>query len=159
MHKGLKILIPLDGSKEGESALPYVERLLSKISSEAQVELTLLLVLTWRVNYLVVGEYFQAVPYTEQEMDIAKNQSMDYLNKVGEPLRNKGIAVTARVFTGDAAEEIIKAAEEGDFDMIAMSTHGRSGVSRWAFGSVTDKVLRLGGRIPILTVKATKPDE
>ena len=60
---------------------------------------------------------------------------------------------------GDASEEIIKAAEEINADLIAMSTHGRSGLSRWAFGSVTDKVLRRGGRVPILTVRAPNKDE
>ena len=45
------------------------------------------------------------------------------------------------------------------FDLIAMSTHGRSGLSRWAFGSVTDKVLRRGGTVPIVMVKAPKEAE
>ena len=57
---------------------------------------------------------------------------------------------------GSAAEEIIKAADEINADLIAMSTHGRSGLSRWAFGSVTDRVMR-GGNVPILVVRATAP--
>ncbi len=56
---------------------------------------------------------------------------------------------------GRAADEIIKAADEIDADLIAMSTHGRSGLSRWAFGSVTDRVLRAGS-MPILMVRAKK---
>ena len=48
------------------------------------------------------------------------------------------------------AEEIIKAADEINADFVAMSTHGRSGLIRWAFGSVADKVLRGGNRSVIL---------
>jgi nucleotide-binding universal stress UspA family protein len=54
---------------------------------------------------------------------------------------------------GDAAEEILRAAEEIKADLIAMSTHGRSGLRRLAFGSITDKVLR-GAGVPVLTVRA-----
>ena len=87
-------------------------------------------------------------------MEIIKKKAMDYLDKTGEALRSKGATVTARVAIGSPPEEIVRAAEEVNADMIAMSTHGRSGLSRWAFGSVTNKVLRQGGKIPILTVKA-----
>ena len=59
------------------------------------------------------------------------------------------------VVVGSAADEIIKASEELNVDLIAMSTHGRSGISRWAFGSVTDRVLR-GGSKPVLMVRAPK---
>ena len=53
--------------------------------------------------------------------------------------------------------EIIKAEEEYNVDLVAMSTHGRRGIKRWAFASVTDKVLR-GGKIPVLVVRAKKSD-
>ena len=51
------------------------------------------------------------------------------------------------------ADEIIKAEEDVNADLVAMSTHGRAGISRWGFGSVTDKVLR-GGKVPVLMVRA-----
>ena len=92
-------------------------------------------------------------------MEETNKKATDYLNKVGETLRSKGATVTARVGIGDASEEIIKVAEEINADLIAMSTHGRSGLSRWAFGSVTDKVLRRGGQVPILTVRAPRKSE
>jgi nucleotide-binding universal stress UspA family protein len=62
----------------------------------------------------------------------------------------------AKVATGDASAEIVKAAEEINANVIAMSTHGRSGLSRWAFGSVTNKVLRRKGKISIAMVRAPK---
>jgi len=80
---------------------------------------------------------------------------MDYLDKTGENLRSEGAIVKTKVSIGDATEEILKAANEINANLVAMSTHGRSGISRWAFGSVTDRVLR-AGTIPILTVRAPK---
>ena len=63
--------------------------------------------------------------------------------------------MNCRVGVGKAAEEIIKATDETNSDLVAMATHGRSGFTRWAFGSVTDRVLR-GGRSPILMVRVPK---
>ena len=149
-----KILIPLDGSKVGETALPYVEGLASKLSPGVKVEVTLFQVVSSLTYYVVAGEASAKVPYTEKEMEQIKRKTTDYLNKAGEGLRSKGAIVKFKVGTGSAAEEIIKTADEINADWIAMSTHGRSGISRWAFGSVTDKVLR-GGNKPMLVVRAS----
>ena len=154
MHE--RILVPLDGSKVGETALPYVKKLLSKLSPEIKVEVTLLQVLSALVQAVVAGEEIAAIPYTEEETKQAKERAMGYLNKSGKVLKGKGVMVKSRVVIGDAAEEIVKVAEEISVDLIAMSTHGRTGLSRLAFGSVADKVLRWGGKIPILMVKAPK---
>ena len=153
------ILIPLDGSKIGEAALPYVEELVSKLSPRVKVEFTLLQVVSLLTHYVAAGEATVPIVYTEKEMEKNKKKAVDYLNKASETLRSKGATVTARAEVGDASEAIIKAAEEINADLIAMSTHGRSGLSRWAFGSVTDKVLRRGGKIPVLTVRAAGKTE
>jgi nucleotide-binding universal stress UspA family protein len=78
-----------------------------------------------------------------------------YLEKVAGKLRAKKISVKTLVTFGHTAEEIVKAARETKAHLIAMSTHGRSGIVRWAIGSVTDKVMRLEGTIPVMAVKAT----
>jgi len=154
-----RILIPLDGSEVGESALPYVENLVSKLSPEVKVEVTLLQVLSPVQPYYVSGYEVPDIAYTEKQTEENKKKAIGYLNSTGEALRSKGVTVTAKVTVGGASEEIVKAAEEINADLIAMSTHGRSGLSRWVFGSVTDKVLRSGGKIPVLTVKAAKEAE
>ncbi|MFC1983320.1 universal stress protein [Chloroflexota bacterium] len=151
-----RILVALDGSKVGETALPYVEDLVSKMSPDVEVEVTLLQVLSPITQPVVRGEAAINIPISEKEMGNRKDLAADYLNKVGESLRSRGAAVTARVAVGNPPEEIVKAAEEIDVNFIAMSTHGRSGLGRWAFGSVTDRVLRMGGQIPIIMVKAQK---
>jgi len=146
------ILVPLDGSEVGEAALPYVEKLVSKLAPGVKVGVTLLQVLS-PTHYVVAGEAAAPVPYIEAEMEQLKNRAMDYLNKAGESLKSKGVRLECKVAIGSAADEINRTAEEIDADLVAMSTHGRSGFSRWAFGSVTDKVLR-GGNRPVLMVRA-----
>ncbi len=151
-----RILVPLDGSKVGEAALSYVEELVSKLSPEVKVEITLLQVVSSLTHYVVAGEASAQIPYTEKEMEQLKKRAISYLKKVGEGLRSKKAVVQVKVAVGRAAEEIIKTAGEINADLIAMSTHGRSGFSRWAFGSVTDKVLRRAGEKPVLMVRAPK---
>ena len=147
-----RILLPLDGSKLGEAALPYIEELVSMVTPGLKVEVTLFQVLA-PTYYGATGQTIAPVPDTKETMEQTKKKAMDYLDKTGEGLRSKGAIVECKVGVGSAAEEIIKAADEINADWIAMSTHGRSGLSRWAFGSVTGKVLR-GGNKPILMVRA-----
>jgi nucleotide-binding universal stress UspA family protein len=150
-----KIIVPLDGSKLGESALPYVQDLVSKLSPEVKVDVTLLQVLSPLHPRTVSGYAVPDVTYTQNQTEEMKKKAIDYLTATGEALRSKGVTVTAKVAVGDASEEIAKAAKEIDVDLIAMSTHGRSGIGRLAFGSVADKVLRHSGKIPVLMVRAS----
>ncbi|MDP6632718.1 MAG: universal stress protein [Dehalococcoidales bacterium] len=150
-----KILVPLDGSKAGETALPYVEELISKMASGNKVVVTLIQVLSSLSRYVVSGEETIKVPYTRQETDETRKRAVRYLRTAGATLRKAGATTKTKVEVGNPAEEIISAADEIKADMIAMSSHGRSGLSRWAFGSVTDRVLR-GGSRPVLVVKVPK---
>ena len=149
-----RILVPLDGSKVAEAVLPYIEELVSELAPQVKAEITLFHVLS-PTYYVVAGEAGAPVPYTETEIEQLRARTMDYLDKAGEGLRSKGAIVVCRVGVGRAAEEIIKVADELKVDLVAMSTHGRSGLSRWAFGSVTDRVLR-GGNRPVLMVRAPR---
>jgi len=155
-----KILIPLDGSEMGEAALHHIEKLISVLSVEQKVEVRLLQVIkppTRLVEKLsdIAGNI--ELPLTEEEMEPIKKQALDYLHKAGRKLRSRGVVVKSDVVvdrTGrSSAEEIIRAEEAINADLVAMSTHGRHGVSRWIFGSVTQKVLE-AGKIPVLIVRA-----
>ncbi len=84
-----------------------------------------------------------------------KDAAIDFLNKVSDGLRNEKVTVMCKVSVSEnPADEIIKAEVEVNADLVAMSTHGRSGISRFAIGSVADKVLR-GGTVPVLMVRAS----
>ncbi len=153
-----RIVVPLDGSEVGESALPYVEDILTKLLPEVEREVITLQVLTpVSATKIVSGREIPDAPASQEEKEQREKEALDYLNRAGRFLESKGIKVTARVAVGDAVEQIIHVAEEVDADLIALSTHGRSGLSRWAFGSVTERVLRSGGRTPIVVIKAQAP--
>jgi len=154
-----RILIPLDGSKTGETALHYVEDLLDGLAAGERVEVTLLQVVKIGTRDVEVrgAQGTVHVPYTEEEMEQVEEKAMQYLDKVGEGLRSKGAIVNCKVVrcesTVSSAVKIIEAEEEINADLVAMSTHGRHGLTRLAFGSITDKVLR-GGKVPVLMVRA-----
>lgn len=146
-------------SKLGEAALHYVEGTFSGLASGEKVEVTLFHVITTLRHDVQIsggGAATITVPYNESELAQMKVDAMKYLEEVGENLRNKGATVLFKVGIGHSpADEIIKVEKEVNADLVAMSTHGRAGISRWAFGSVTDKVLR-GGKVPVLMVRGTQ---
>jgi nucleotide-binding universal stress UspA family protein len=148
-----RVIVPLDGSRVGEAALPVIDQLVSKLAPGAKVEVILIGVITLLRHWVVVGEASAPVSYTEEELKIIKDRVGNYLEKTGDILKTKGVMVKTIVVSGNAADEILKAADQNNADLIAMSTHGRSGLRRLAFGSITDKVMH-GSRIPVLMVRA-----
>jgi nucleotide-binding universal stress UspA family protein len=148
-----KILVPLDGSKVGEAALPNVENLAVRMAPETKIEVTLLQVISNLTYNVLTPEEQAQVPYSEADLKQIKQGALDYLEKVAAKLRVKGIDVKILVMTGHPAEGIIKAAQQTGANVIAMCTHGYSGVKRWALGSVADKVLH-SSEIPVLLIRA-----
>ena len=144
-----KIIVPLDGSKEGEAALPYVEHLASKLGARV----VLLQVLA--TGYIGLG--YTYVGYTEQQIASDTVLAREYLDKIASRLRVSGIQTELVLRQGNAAEEIIDLAGETSAGIVAMSTHGRSGIGRWVYGSVAEKVLH-GGTRPLLLVRAHSQD-
>jgi nucleotide-binding universal stress UspA family protein len=150
-------LIPLDGSELGEAALEYMGNFLSGLSPEKKATVILLHVVnTFTHDVSVQGGGLSTIniPYTDDEMVKLKEERKSYLSKAAQSLKSAGTEVELQLVTGkNPAEEIIKAEAEFNCDLVAMSTHGRSGLSRWAFGSVTDKVLK-AGQVPVLMIRA-----
>jgi len=147
-----RALVPLDGSKESEAVIPYIEELAASLNAEV----TLLQVLTpgYFANYSGGGGY-QYIYFQENQIRLDEKFAGDYLDKIGTRLKRKGITVRSQVRLGNAAEEIIKLAADVQVDVVAMSTHGRSGIGRWILGSVADKILNEGGT-PLLLVRPHK---
>jgi nucleotide-binding universal stress UspA family protein len=144
-----KTLIPLDGSKEGEAVIPYVEELASGLKGEVVL---LQVVPPPSPVFAVPGETAQ-IPYTQAEVELLKVNAGSYLEKVANALKDKHIKVEFEVRVGNTGNEIIKLADEVHADLVAMSTHGWSGITRWALGSTADKVLN-GGNTPLLLVRS-----
>ncbi len=155
------ILIPLDGSTLGEGAVSYISKMVAKLAPEERVQITLFHVITAvrHTIHLQAGAGSVTIPYNEEELHGLKGDAKKYLEKVGQGLRqNKQVRVAIKIAVNEnPSAEIIKAEENLAVDLVAMSTHGRSGFSRFAIGSVADKVLR-GGSVPVLMVKASDPE-
>ncbi len=144
-----KVLVPLDGSKESEVIVPHIKELALKL----KVEVVLFRVVASCYHICSAGDLGDSqVCYSDQEMNKITVSAGEYLDGVGEALKGNGVAIERNVRVGDAAEGIIDFAEEINADLVAMSTHGRSGISRWIFGSVADKVLHAGST-PLLLVR------
>ena len=130
-----RILVPLDGSLQAESALgPAL-----KLAHEVAAELVLL-----RVAEMppIPKEPVAGWPGVASVMAIAEQEASIYLQRVRKSLKNGRIQITTQVAAGPVAESLIDTADELQADLIVMSSHGRSGVDRWIFGSVTEKTLR-----------------
>jgi len=148
-----KILIPLDGSLLGETALHHVKEMISELELESKVEVILFQAITSLTYAVTAGDEAVEIPYTAVELEQVREQAMEYLKKTAEYLEDNGIPVRCEVAIGtSSAEEIIAAENTLKADLVAMSTHGRHGITRWAFGSVADKVLR-GSTVPVLIVR------
>ena len=141
-----RILLPLDGSEIGAVAVPYSELLAQALGAE--------LVLFQVVEPLkppMVGSDVN-FPFNAPALDEEKRaDSAIYLNGVAERFRKWGFKVSTVVVSGSPANQIIDYAKANAIDLIAMSSHGRTGLGRWVFGSVTDKVLHAGDT-PVLVI-------
>jgi nucleotide-binding universal stress UspA family protein len=84
-----------------------------------------------------------------------RESAMNYLDSLRKTFQEKGLTTLSVVRSGSPADQILEYAEANRIDLIAMSTHGRSGIGRWVLGSVTDKVLHAGDTA-VLTVRASK---
>ena len=147
-----KIIVPLDGSRVGEAAMPVIDTLIAQTKPELKPEVTLIQAIPTS-HWIAAGDAGAPVRYTDEELQIIRQAALNYLEKAAACLREKGVAVNTVVTIGNQADGILKLADEINADIIAMSTHGRSGLRRWAFGSITDKVLR-GAKVPVITVRA-----
>lgn len=140
-----KILVPLDGSDLAESVLPYVAELARCTGAEAQILIVVSDVALWDANATVIA--------WEREEELA----LGYIESQREALESNGVKTTSRVVRGDPAKAIVGAAAEEDADLIALSTHGRSGISRWLFGSVAGRVLETT-ETPLLIVRPNEEE-
>ena len=145
-----RILIPLDGSKTAEKVLPYARRLATV--SHVGVELLGVVEMTDIAGDIGANE----APYAEALIREAVRDSKDYLENLAKTFRNG--TVRCSVEQGRPEDIIIAAAAADKDTLIAIATHGRSGVSRWLLGSVTEKVLR-GTVNPLLVVRAPEDSQ
>lgn len=148
-----KILVPLDGSKLAEVALAHVEQLAWELGS------ALVLLRVVRPPRSVEHPRAEEMMALNREREsVFKHEAEKYLAARRGALRNKKIQVSTRIIVSEAvADAILDFADQQRVDLIAMSTHGRSGLGRWVYGSVADKVLQ-GATCPVLLIRAKREE-
>jgi nucleotide-binding universal stress UspA family protein len=144
------IVVPLDGSKLAETVLPRAVELAKSLS--------LAIVLTRAYQIPLSAAYAGAeapyIPNQDALLNLVREEASAYLEaKVNELHQNGVEKVSSVLLVGSGADEIIDLARSTPNNLIAMCTHGRSGVGRWVLGSVTEKVVRHSGD-PVLVVRA-----
>ena len=141
-----RILVPLDGSPVAEQILPRV----TAVAQALGAELILYQVPIVHVSGWMTGELYLPI---QGVLDTAEEDALGYLSAVAGRLEEQDVEVAVATSIGSVANCIVEYAEANHVDLIAMCTHGRTGLARWALGSVADRVLRAGGT-PILLVRA-----
>jgi len=134
-----KMLVPLDGSELSEVTFKYAKELAGRF---AGLEVILL--------HVCAGDEKGSIPlhraYIESSAETIRSGASTGAG-------NREVKVRGELVTGSPADEILRYAEKNNIDLILMASHGRSGISRWAMGSVAYKVLR-SARVPVLMVRA-----
>ena len=143
------IMVPLDGSELAECVLPHVKTLAQGRNVK---KITLVRVIEPLHMYGGVESRFSPEERQRLEadsMDIARN----YLDQLMKRLTDIGIAIQSEFLYGDIIDKLVDYADSHEVDLIIIATHGRSGVSRWVWGSIADRILR-ASCVPVLMVRA-----
>ena len=146
-----RILVPLDGSALAEEVLPYAKALVKGLN----IRVDLLRVVESPPNEMADSTHGV---FPHRLSDSIKNSARDYLEGIAHSLREEGFQVFSKAREGNPADCIIAEAELEPDTLIAMSSHGRSGISRWVLGSVADKVLH-STRSPLLLARASQGEK
>ena len=139
-----KILVPLDGSKTAEGVLPHAQAL----AYSEGAELVLLIV----AANPALDYAFSDPGIAQRAEEDQEERSKKYMAEAERQLKSAGFKVSTLLRVGAVAEVILAVAEEMQVDVIAMSTHGRTGPARWLLGSVAERVVR-NSKVPVLLIR------
>jgi nucleotide-binding universal stress UspA family protein len=150
-----RILIPLNISEISPEILPVVRNLFDT----EDVELNLLGVTQRPGSYVAADACIPDAPHTAYTIPCTDDEWKAYRQKfevelkyLAETLRKEGYRVHTLVRVGDPVEQVVAAVEKGNYDLLAMATRGRTGLTRLVLGSVAESVLRQV-TIPMLLIR------
>ena len=141
------ILVPLDGSKRAERILSHVEELALRFGAEV------IFIRVVEPNVSMIGTHGSNPEMYIDMVDDLYKEAKAYLTALKGEFREKGISVKTIVGRGTVVNNIISVSESDDVDLIAMASHGRSGLGRVFYGSVAAGVLHQVDR-PLLLIRA-----
>ncbi|MHB1004679.1 MAG: universal stress protein [Chloroflexota bacterium] len=149
-----RILVPLDGSPLAEAALPTAEELARRLDAEAYFVEILEAVLPVVPIEPTIGGAMDPQLVTQQ-MEADADAAEAYLGRVVGEWRQKGLKARWFVLRGSPATSLVDFVHANHIDLVAMGTHGRSGLSRLVFGSVASSVVQHAG-VPVLLVRGAE---
>lgn len=142
-----RVLIPVDGSEVAESILPFI----LDIAGPLDLEVMLL-----RVNRPIPAMAIEGTRHFDVDnIEARREEAERYLGRLAEEMRDSGVRVDTRVRRGEPVAEILAASREEAVDLIAMTTHGRTGPARLLWGSVAEGVLRYAA-VPVFLLRQTE---
>ena len=152
-----KVLVPLDGSELAECVLPHLETILNGCGVETIVFLRVVEPVTLPVGTFTDGSAVfteDDAKRTRENID-ARNEveAREYLEGIVNRYKSDGMQVDMALLKGKAADELIDYIKESDADLTVIASHGRSGIGRWIYGSVAERLLR-SVCMPVLMVRA-----
>lgn len=150
-----RILVPLDGSKLAEKALPHAQGLAR--GGQATIHLVQVFTRHPQGGY-PIGRGLEADQSVQDTLAMTRQiettqieSAQEYLEHLAAQLGKEGISTETAVLEGHAHEQIVDYAMKHGIDLIIMCTHGHGGIKRLLLGSVTDRVLRMG-EVPVLVI-------
>ncbi len=143
-----RILLPLDGSAIAEQALPHAIALVERFQAE------LIILRTFEPLAEKIGMMGDLVKRAE---DVTRAIAEKYIENISASVQERGIRVKSIIIEGRPHSEIVRFAETEQVDLIVISTHGQSGLTRWLMGSVADRVAR-GVSVPVLLVRSQETE-
>ncbi|MEE8318090.1 MAG: universal stress protein [Dehalococcoidales bacterium] len=144
-----KILVPLDGSELAECVLPHVENIIRGGEVREVVFFRVAEPALTSSRYAEIGLTEADVKRIAAESETAARK---YLDELVDRVNYAKVNVRSEVVTGKAADSLADFAAKNEVDLIIIATHGRSGISRWVWGSVADRILH-SSSVPILMVR------
>lgn len=133
-----KVMVPLDGSKLAECVLPHLRQL-----AEAKLVKNIVLIrVVEPVQQAAGGEFVISEEDAKRLNAEHRRDAEDYLQRIAKRLKFDGIKVEWKVLFGRVADILADFATEKKMSLVLIATHGRSGVSRWIFGSVASRLLQ-----------------
>jgi nucleotide-binding universal stress UspA family protein len=144
-----KILVPLDGSKLAECVLPQVRALVEGCS----VGKIVFMRVVEPIKAIVVADGMMSAKEVERITASMISEAEIYLKALVQGSKYGGVEVESQVKMGNVAETLVDYTTAHGVDLIVIATHGRSGVSRWVWGSIADRILR-ASCVPVLMVRA-----
>ena len=143
-----KILAPMDGSPFSECTIEHVKAIAAGCNVP---EVVLLRVVEPMSSNDLAALGQMSATSLEQVEAWKKSEATEYITRIVQRLTQEGLSAKGEIVSGKAEDQILDYANNNHVDIIIMSTHGRSGIARWAFGSVADRVVR-SSAVPVLTV-------